>query len=130
MSDIAGLGRRARLDAGTLGVVAVTVNSALQAVDLLRGAAAQGVTMLTADEVVVDADAPEIPVGIDGETVMMPTPVRCTIRPKALRVRVPRNRPGVPPPKAALNWPELRQLASFRAPDRQAVDAGSVTPAA
>jgi hypothetical protein len=119
-----------RLDAGTLGVVAVTVNSALQAVDLLRGAAAQGVTMLTADEVVVDADAPEIPVGIDGETVMMPTPVRCTIRPKALRVRVPRNRPGVPPPKAALNWPELRQLASFRAPDRQAVDAGSVTPAA
>jgi diacylglycerol kinase family enzyme len=130
MSDIAGLGRRVRLDAGTLGVVAVTVNSALQAVDLLRGAAAQGVTMLTADEVVVDADAPEIPVGIDGETVMMPTPVRCTIRPKALRVRVPRNRPGVPPPKAALNWPELRQLASFRAPDRQAVDAGSVTPAA
>jgi hypothetical protein len=31
--------------------------------------------------VVVDADAPEIPVGIDGETVMLPTPVRCAIRP-------------------------------------------------
>ena len=130
MSDIAGLGRRARLDAGTLGIVAVTVNSALQAVQLLRGAAAQGLTTLTADEVVVGAEAPEIPVGIDGETVMMETPVRCTIRPKALRVRVPRNRPGVPPPRAALKWPELRQLASFRAPDRQAVDAGSVTPAA
>jgi hypothetical protein len=28
--------------------------------------------------------------------VMMPTPVRCTIRPFALRVRVPRDRPGVP----------------------------------
>ena len=95
MSDIAGLGRRARLDAGTLGVIAVTVNNALQAVMLLRGAQGQGLTVLTAEEVVVDADVPEIPVGIDGETVMMPTPVRCTIRPKVLRVRVPRDRPGV-----------------------------------
>jgi hypothetical protein len=60
----------------------------------------------------------------------MPTPVRCTIRPKALRVRVPKNRPGVPPPKAALDWPALRQLASFRAPDKQAADTGSVTPVA
>jgi len=115
MSDIAGLGRRARLDAGRLGVVAVTVNNTLQAVALLRGARGQGLTTLTADEVVVDADVPEIPVGIDGETVMMPTPVRCTIRPKALRVRVPRDRPGIRPPKPKLDWPTLRQLASFRA---------------
>ena len=125
--DIAGLGRRARLDAGTLGVVAVTVNSALQAATLLRGACGQGLTTLTAGEVVVDAEAPEVPVGIDGETVMMATPVRCTIRPKALRVRVPRDRPGVPPPKAALDWPKLRQLASLRVPDRQAADRDSLT---
>jgi diacylglycerol kinase family enzyme len=128
--DIAGLSRRARLDAGTLGVVAVTVNSALQAATLLRGARGQGLTTLTADEVVVDAEVPEIPVGIDGETVSMPTPVRCTIRPKVLRVRVPRDRPGVPPSRAALDWPALVKLASFRAPDRQAVGTGSVTPAA
>ena len=128
--DIAGLSRRSRLDAGTLGVVAVTVNSALQAATLLRGARGQGLTTLSADEVVVDAEAPEIPVGIDGETVLMSTPVRCTIRPKVLRVRVPRDRPGVPAPKAALDWPALVRLASFRAPDRQAVGAGSVTPAA
>lgn len=44
-----------------------------------------GLAMLTADEVTVDADAAEIPVGIDGETVMLPTPVRCTIQPRALR---------------------------------------------
>src|SRR6266516_3584520 len=112
--DIAGLSRRSRLDAGTLGVVAVTVNSAFQAATLLQGARGQGLTMLTADEVVVDAEVPEIPVGIDGETVMMPTPVRCTIRPKALRVRVPRDRPGVPPVKVALDWTKLRQLASSR----------------
>jgi diacylglycerol kinase family enzyme len=112
--DIAGLSRRARLDAGTLGVVAVTVNNALQAAMLLRGARGQGLTTLTAKEVVVDADMPQIPVGIDGETVMMPTPVRCTIQPKVLRVRVPRHRPGTRPAKPALDWPTLRQLASFR----------------
>ena len=130
LGDIAGLGRRARLDAGTLGIVAVTVNSALQAATLLRGARGQGLTALTADEIIVNAEEPQIPVGIDGETVMLPTPVRCAIQPKALRVRVPRDRPGVPPPKAALDWPTLVKLASFRAPDRQAVGTGSVTPAA
>jgi diacylglycerol kinase family enzyme len=120
ISDIAGLGRRARLDAGTLGVIAVTVNNALQAVMLLRGAKGQGLTVLRAEEVVVDADVPEIPVGIDGETVMMPTPVICTIRPKVLRVRVPRHRPGVLTAAAEprLNWSSLVKLASFRSGDR------------
>jgi diacylglycerol kinase family enzyme len=113
MSDFAGLGRRARLDAGTLGVVAVTVDSATRAVELLGG---RGVITLTAEEVIVDADAPEIPVGIDGETVMMPTPVRCTSWPNALRVRVPRDRPGARPPKPKLDWSTLRQLASRPAP--------------
>jgi diacylglycerol kinase family enzyme len=115
MSDVAGLGRRARLDAGTLGVVAVRVDSARQAAGLVRRGHGTGLTVLTAGEVTVDADAPQIPVGIDGETVMVPTPVRCAIRPRALRVVVPRQRPGVPAPKAALEWPRLRQLASFRA---------------
>jgi diacylglycerol kinase family enzyme len=114
MSDIAGLGRRARLDAGTLGVVSIRVDSARQAVELVRRTHDQGLAVLTAAEVIVDADAAEIPVGIDGETVILPTPVRCAIRPRALRVVVPRARPGVPAPKAALEWPRLRQLASFR----------------
>jgi diacylglycerol kinase family enzyme len=121
LADIAGLGRRARLDDGTLGVVAVTVNNALQAVALLRGARGQGLTTLTAEEVVVDADTPEIPVGIDGETVMMPAPVRCTIRPKALRVRVPRDRPGIPGAQPRLEWSALFKLASFRSPRQPAV---------
>jgi hypothetical protein len=30
-------------------------------------------------------------------------------------VVVPRQRPGIPAPKPALEWPRLRQLASFRA---------------
>jgi diacylglycerol kinase family enzyme len=120
ISDIAGLGRRARLDAGTLGFIAVTVNNALQAVMLLRGAQGQGLTVLTAGEVVVDADAAEIPVGIDGETVMMPAPVRCTIQPKALRVRVPRDRPGVLAAAAEprFQWSKLVKLAFSRSDER------------
>src|SRR5215469_8083637 len=118
--DIAGLSRRARLDTGTLGFIAVTVNNALQAVMLLRGAQGQGLTVLTAEEVVVDGDAPEIPVGIDGETVMMATPVQCTIRPKALRVRVPRDRPGVlaAAGESRLTWSKLTKLAFSRSDER------------
>ncbi len=115
MTDVAGLGRRARLDAGTLGVVAVQVDSARQAIGLIRRGHGPGLSVLTAGEVTVDADASEIPVGIDGETILLPAPVRCTIQPRVLRVIVPRQRPGVPAPKAALQWPRLRQLASFRA---------------
>jgi diacylglycerol kinase family enzyme len=68
--------------------------------------------VLTTKNVEVTADAPAIPVGIDGEAVSMPTPVRCAIRPGALRVWVPKDRPGVIPPKPALNWAALRRLAS------------------
>jgi diacylglycerol kinase family enzyme len=97
LGDLAGLGRRVRLDTGALGVIAVTVSSAAQAVELLRGRKARGLQRFVAHEVVVDADADEISVGVDGEALMLPTPVRCTIRPGALRVRVPRERPGLAP---------------------------------
>ena len=70
------------------------------------------------------ADAPQIPVGIDGETVMLPAPIRCTIRPRALRVIVPRQRPGIPAAKSPLEWSRLRQLASFRPqPDHEPLPA-------
>jgi diacylglycerol kinase family enzyme len=111
--DIAGLSRRARLDRGMLGVVAITVSSARQAAGLLRGAHATGLSVLTTTKIEITADAPRIPVGIDGEAVLMPAPVHCTIRPGALRVWVPRNRPGVPPPKPPVNWTRLRHLAAF-----------------
>jgi diacylglycerol kinase family enzyme len=112
--DAAGLGRRARLDTGTLGFIAVEVGSAGQAIGLMRRGSGRGLTFGTAKEVVVDADTPEVPVGIDGETIMMPAPVRCTIRPGVLRVLVPKDRPGVPAPKPSLDWPTLWRLASFR----------------
>jgi diacylglycerol kinase family enzyme len=110
--DIAGLDRRARLDQGVLGVIGVKVDNAAQAAALLsRPARSRELTALTAREVVIDSDEPQIPVGIDGESVLMPTPVRCSIRPLALRVQVPRNRPGVPRPRPQLDWARLRRLA-------------------
>jgi diacylglycerol kinase family enzyme len=111
MGDIAGLGRRARLDRGNLGLFAVTVTSAVQAAGLVRGTQSRGLSRLAGPEVVVDADAAQIPVGVDGEALVLEVPVRCTLRPAALRVRVPRDRPGVPDPKPIMDWKRLRQMA-------------------
>jgi diacylglycerol kinase family enzyme len=113
MTDPAGLGRRARLDGGTLGVIAVKVDNAAQAVGLLRRGHGKGLTFASGTEVTVSSADAQIPVGIDGETVMMATPVHCTIEPGALRVVVPRTRPGVPSPRPEFSWSRLGRLAGF-----------------
>jgi diacylglycerol kinase family enzyme len=111
--DIAGLGRRARLDRSVLGVVGVTVASARQAAGLLRGRHATGLSVLTTRQIEITADAAQIPVGVDGESILMSTPVTCTVSPRALRVWVPRDRPGVPAPKPPKDWARLRYLAGI-----------------
>lgn len=113
MGDVAGVGRRARLDTGRLGLVTVDVESARQAVGLLRHSHDRGLTVRTVTEVVVSADAPEIPVGVDGEALVLTTPVHCTLAARRLRVRVPRDRPGVPPPRPAWSWSGLWRLAAL-----------------
>ena len=89
----------------------VKVGNAVEAAGLLAGTRSRGLTMMTTTEVVVDADADQIPVGVDGEALLLDTPVRCTVQPDALRVRVPRSRPGVPEPKPVINWHRLWQMA-------------------
>jgi diacylglycerol kinase family enzyme len=111
--DIAGLGRRARLDRSVLGVVGVTVANARQAAGLLRRGHATGLSVLTTKQIEITADAPQIPVGVDGESILMSTPVRCVVSPRALRVWVPRDRPGVPAPKPPKDWARLRYLAGI-----------------
>jgi diacylglycerol kinase family enzyme len=111
--DIAGLSRRARLDSGVLGVIGVKVRNVQQAIDLLRGRRAVGLRVLSTKKIEITADAPQITVGIDGEALSMSTPVVCTISPGALRVWVPRDRPGVVPPKPPINWARLWHLAGI-----------------
>jgi diacylglycerol kinase family enzyme len=128
-SDLAGAGRRARLDRGTLGMITVQVSSAREAVGLLRGAHQRGLIRAEAHEVLVNSEAATVPVGIDGESVHLSTPVRCTVRPGALRVRLPRERPGIRPPSATLNWASLWGLAVGRTPTAVApTDGGHVVP--
>jgi diacylglycerol kinase family enzyme len=110
--DPAGLGLRVRLDSGLLGVLAVRVDSASQAAGMLRGAYASGLTRLTARDAVVSADTPTVPAGVDGEALTLPAPVRCRIAPGALRVRVPRHRPGVPRAKPPLDWRRVQRATA------------------
>jgi diacylglycerol kinase family enzyme len=113
-ADLVGLGRRARLDRGVLGVIALRVDSPRQAVALVNRAHERGLQRAEAREVLVSSDEAAIPVGIDGETVRLASPVRCTVRPRALRVRLPRHRPGIRPPRGRLDWAALWALAIGR----------------
>ncbi|MFJ2931676.1 diacylglycerol/lipid kinase family protein [Streptomyces sp. NPDC087219] len=61
-----------------------------------------------------DSRTDEIPVAVDGEALRMPTPVVCTLRPGALRVLVPRDRPGVIAPAPRVDWRRLLDLAFGR----------------
>ncbi|CAM5319188.1 diacylglycerol kinase [Streptomyces tanashiensis] len=113
--EFSGGGRRPSLDDGELGVLGIRVEDAAQAADLaVRGSQSTALTVLTAHRVEVTADTEEIPVAVDGEALRMPTPVVCTLRPGALRVLVPRDRPGVPAPVPPVRWRRILDLAFGR----------------
>ncbi|MEU9859874.1 diacylglycerol kinase family protein [Streptomyces sp. NPDC047971] len=109
-------GLRPRLDRGRLGVLALRLEGAVHAADLaIRGSRSQGLNFLTARHVEVTAGTDTIPVAVDGEALTLPTPVVCTVRPRALRVLVPRQRPGTEAPSSPLNWRWVTALALGRA---------------
>jgi diacylglycerol kinase family enzyme len=113
--DAAHPGRRERLDSGLLGVVCVRVGNTAQAARLVRGPRSGGLVRLSAREVVVQADTDTLPVGIDGEHVVLPSPVVCRSAPGALRVRVPGDRPHAPRVSGgAADWPRVARLALGR----------------
>ncbi|WP_372405758.1 diacylglycerol kinase family protein [Streptomyces luteireticuli] len=112
---LGGGGRRPRLDGGELGVIGIRVEDAAQAADLaVRGSRSAGLTVITAQRVEVTAETDEIPVAVDGEALRLPTPVVCTLRRGALRVLVPRDRPGVVVPPPPVNWRRILDLAFGR----------------
>ena len=93
---------RPRLDSGLLGVLALELADPAAVKAFLAATAAgpaerlRGVRTWTVTEFKVDADGP-LDLGIDGEAVQMAPPLRFTIRPGALRLRVPRHAPGLSP---------------------------------
>ncbi|WP_405366004.1 diacylglycerol/lipid kinase family protein [Kitasatospora sp. NBC_00039] len=112
---VAAGGRRPRLDLGVLGVVGIRVTSAAQAAELaLRGARATGLQVLACRHITVGSDTDRIPVAVDGEALVLPAPVSCEIRPQALRVLVPRHRPGTPAAGPPTDWRAIVALAFTR----------------
>lgn len=85
-----GSGTRPRLDAGVLGVVDFHPPIAGEESNAARW------RELTAPELEVESDGP-IPLGVDGEAMVLESPLRFRIRPKALRVRIARSHPGASP---------------------------------
>jgi len=90
-----GLGTRERIDRGVLGLVTVTVTDAAQASRFLALEAAgqprrfNGWAEWTVPRFEIRSDTP-VPVGVDGEALILDPPLVFTIRPAALRVRLPR----------------------------------------
>jgi len=90
-----GLGTRERIDRGVLGLVTVMVTDAAQASRFLALEAAgqprrfSGWAEWTLPRFEIRSDTP-VPVGVDGEALILDPPLVFTARPAALRVRLPR----------------------------------------
>jgi diacylglycerol kinase family enzyme len=98
--NLNGFGTRERLDAGVLGVVTVTMDRALDLPALISAEAAgridrfRGYQEWTAPEFEIDSGQPLVAVGVDGEALRLPPPLRFRSLPGALRVRTPIHAPG------------------------------------
>ena len=124
MRRLRGAGSRPHLDTGRLGVFAARLSGAggvaklvtLGAIGAHRrfGAVLQWSSL----EFEVRSVAP-VPVGLDGEALVLTAPLRFVSLPGALRVRVPRHAPGVSPAAAAVpltrrNLAALLRIAAGR----------------
>jgi diacylglycerol kinase family enzyme len=86
-----GSGTRPRMDAGVLGVAVMGAPSADGHLPRLQ--------QWATPEFVIESDG-DVPLGVDGEALVMPTPVTLRIRPAALRVRIAPQHPGASPSQA------------------------------
>ena len=83
-----GSGTRPRTDAGQLGVAVIGAPTA--------SGHRQPLQQWATPEFVIESDG-EVPLGVDGEALTMPTPLTLRIRPGALRVRIAPQHPGASP---------------------------------
>jgi diacylglycerol kinase family enzyme len=102
LDRLAGMGSRARLDTGLLGIVTVEIKSAARAAELAvletLGQARRfpGWREWTAGQFEVESGR-EVAAGIDGEAVVLEPPLRFRVAPAALRVRLPPATAGLSP---------------------------------
>lgn len=91
LGAVPGAGTRPRMDDGILGVT------------IIGAPGAKGHRQIANDwsthEFTVEADG-DVPVGVDGEALILPTPLVFRTRPGALRVRIARHHPGASPSAA------------------------------
>jgi diacylglycerol kinase family enzyme len=82
-------GTRPRLDAGVLGIAVADVSD---------GTGSRGIHLLqwAAPDFEVDSTT-EVPAGVDGEALLLERPLRFSIHPNALRVRIAPHHPGASP---------------------------------
>jgi diacylglycerol kinase family enzyme len=96
LTHLSGIGTRERIDSGTLGVVAVRVQGAVDVSKLVAlemvGQVSRfpGLTSWSAPSFEVRSTAP-VEVGLDGEALVLEPPLRFSSLPGALRVRLPRD---------------------------------------
>jgi diacylglycerol kinase family enzyme len=99
-------GSRRRIDAGTLGIVAVRFQSSGEVARFVELEAAgqprrfPGWSEWTDTGFEVRSGQP-VEIGIDGEAMLLEPPIRFQVRPGALRVRIPPHAPGHSPAAAA-----------------------------
>jgi diacylglycerol kinase family enzyme len=83
-------------------VVTVSVDSALDATRMLAAGASgmlhrfHGYRQWSTEELVVDSDEELLEVGVDGEALRLPVPLRFRALPRALRVRLPTTATAAP----------------------------------
>jgi diacylglycerol kinase family enzyme len=105
--SLGGAGTRARVDRGTLGVATVRLRGAGDAAKLAalqttgRLASFAGFRQWEPDTLLVEAAGP-VPVGVDGEALVLDPPLRFRSRPAAVRVRIPLHAPGTSPAARAV----------------------------
>jgi diacylglycerol kinase family enzyme len=102
LDRLTGMGSRPRIDTGVLGIVAVEIAGAAQAAKLVS---LEALGQISRFEGWVEWSAPQFEVasagpvaaGIDGEAAVLDPPLRFTISPAALRVRLPPIAAGLSP---------------------------------
>lgn len=92
LGRVIGSGTRPRLDAGRLGIAVMGASEA-------NGSRRRPLRQWSATRFVVDCDS-DVPVGVDGEALVLRPPVTFRVRPGALRVRIAPHHPGASPSAA------------------------------